>query len=80
MGMGRSLMCIPVCPVCPDHGKMVYWDPKHQTAEQKWAGTWYKCENCQSAVLFMSKELTRFASVRRNHDNFRARLKRTVFA
>lgn len=75
---GRALMCIPSCPTCKV--QMRYWDPRHQTAEQRWAGTWYKCEHCQSAVLFMSSELARFASVRRNHDHFRARLKRTVFA
>ncbi len=73
MGMGKSLMCIPVCPTCPDHGKMVYWDPKHQTAEQRWAGTWYKCENCQSAVLFMSKELTGFTKARTSREAFRKR-------
>jgi len=78
--MGKILMCIPSCPTCPDHGQMKFWEPRHQTAEQRWAGTWYKCECCQSAVLLMSDELVRFAAVRKNHDNFRARLKRTVFA
>jgi hypothetical protein len=54
-------MAETTAPECPNgHGPMVLRPLARQTAEQKWAGTWYDCApaplgaTCMSTVLISS--------------------------
>jgi len=70
--VGRSLIVIPSCPANPGHGKMQYISSRVQdqesallSVEQREDGAWYLCEECYTAVLFMSARRADFVALRR---------------